>query len=76
MSNIKDNPEWIIQRRVNALRDEYEPWPGYFEVLLTKNEMILKLHECSRRWPDHEFRGRNVMNENTPNVRLQIIGEN
>lgn len=65
--------EWIIQRCINAYRNEYEPWTGYCETLLTRDEMIIKLDECIRLWPDYGFRGHNVMNEKSPAVRLNII---
>jgi hypothetical protein len=57
--------EWIIQRCLNAFRNEYEDWPGYCERLLTREEMLERLRECETRWPDHEFRGHNVVNQHT-----------
>jgi hypothetical protein len=55
--------EWIIQRCINAFRNEYEDWPGYCERLQTREEMLVALRECDRRWPEHEFRGHNVANQ-------------
>jgi hypothetical protein len=52
--------EWIIQRCVNAFRDEYEDWPGYCEAPMTREAMIDALAVCTERWPAHEFRGHNV----------------
>jgi hypothetical protein len=55
--------EWIIQRCLNAFRNEYEDWPGYCERLLTREEMLERLRECEARWPSYEFRGHNVVNQ-------------
>jgi hypothetical protein len=55
--------EWIIQRCINAYRNEYEDWPGYCGRLLTREEMLVALKECDQRWPEHEFRGDNVANQ-------------
>ena len=50
------NREWIIQRCINAFRDEYENWPA-LRAALTREEMKAKLAECNERWPDYAFRG-------------------
>ena len=55
--------EWIIQRCINAFRNEYEDWPDYCERLMTREEMMIALKECEERWPDDEFRGHNVLNQ-------------
>jgi len=34
---------WIIQRCINAFRNEYQDWPGYCERLLTRDEMLVAL---------------------------------
>ena len=53
--------EWIIQRCISALRDEYENWPG-FDQPMTRAAMQAALQECHERWPNDEFRGHNVRN--------------
>lgn len=35
------SPEWIIQRCINAFRNEYQDWPDYCERLMTRDEMRL-----------------------------------
>ena len=55
--------EWIIQRCIVAADNHYEDWPGYCERLLTRAEMITALTECEAKWPEHEFRGHNVVNQ-------------
>lgn len=54
---------WIIQRCINAFADKYENWPGYFERLMTREEMRVALEECNQRWPEYQFRGHNVRNQ-------------
>jgi hypothetical protein len=51
------NREWIIQRCINAFRDQYVDWPGYCECLLTRAEMKAALAECAERWPEYGFPG-------------------
>lgn len=67
------NREWIIQRCINAFRDEYEDWPGYCERLLTREEMKAALAECNERWPDNAFRGHNVVNQPPKRPKLQLV---
>jgi hypothetical protein len=67
------NREWIVQRCINALRDEYEDWRGYCERLLTREEMKVALAECSRRWPNHEIRGHNVVNQPRKRPTLRLV---
>ena len=55
--------EWIIQRCINAFRNEYHDWPGYCERLMTRTEMLQALEACEAKWPEHEFRGHNVVNQ-------------
>jgi hypothetical protein len=65
--------EWIIQRCINAFRDQYEDWPGYCERLMTRDEMKAALAECDERWPRYEFRGHNVMNQRPGRDRPRIV---
>lgn len=65
--------EWIIQRCINAFRDEYENWPGFCELLLTREEMKAQLAECNERWPDYAFRGHNVVNQRPKRPRLRVV---
>lgn len=69
----RDKAEWIIQRLKGVSGNEFEPWPGYCEALLTRSEMIQKLDECVRRWPEYVFRGFNTLDAASPAVRLQIV---
>lgn len=64
---------WIIQRCINAFRDEYEDWPGYCETRMTRDEMKTALAECAERWPNYGFRGHNVANQPPGRVRLRIV---
>lgn len=52
--------EWIIQRCVNAFRNEYEDWPPFEVRLMTRSEMLVALRECEECWPNYAFRGHNV----------------
>lgn len=65
--------EWIIQRCICAARHEYEDWPGYCETLLTREEMLTALQACEHRWPEHEFRGHNVVNQRPGSDRLRVV---
>ena len=65
--------EWIIQRCRNAVRNQYNDWPGYCERLLTRDEMRDALDECSRLWPAYEFRGHNVVNQRPGGDRLRQV---
>ena len=65
--------EWIIQRCINAYRNEYEDWPGYCERLMTREEMMVALRECDHQWPEHEFRGHNVANQRPGRDRLRPV---
>jgi hypothetical protein len=64
---------WIIQRCINAFRNEYEDWPGYCERLMTREEMLVALAECAERWPEHEFRGHHVLNQRPGSDRLRVV---
>ena len=55
--------EWIIQQCVSAVENNYQDWPEYSKRLMTRDEMKAALAECSRKWPDFEFRGHNVVNQ-------------
>jgi hypothetical protein len=61
-----DTREWIIQRCINAFKNEYQDWPGYRERLLTREEMLVALKECDQLWPDYEFRGHKVVDAHRP----------
>ena len=65
--------EWIIQRCISAYRNEYEDWPEYSERLMTKAEMLVKLVECETKWPEHEFRGHNVINQQPGSDKLRQV---
>ena len=53
--------EWIVQRCVNAYKNQYEDWTGYCEHLMTRDEVDVALKECCDKWPDDEFRGHRVI---------------
>ena len=65
--------EWIIQRCINAFRNEYEDWPPYAEKLMTRTEMLEALEECAKQWPEHEFRGHNVLNQRPGSDVLRVV---
>jgi hypothetical protein len=65
--------EWIIQRCLNAFRNEYEDWPGYSERLMTKTEMLAALATCEATWPDYQFRGHNVINQKPGTDTLRSV---
>lgn len=65
--------EWIIQRCINAFRNEYQDWPGYCERLMTRDEMMVALKECETRWPEYEFRGHNVPNQRPGNDKPRLV---
>ena len=58
--NPRNPSEWVVRRCINSFRNEYEFWPGYCEQLLTLEELIDALVECSRLWPNHTFSGHKV----------------
>lgn len=64
---------WIVQRCINAFRNEYEDWPGYCECLMTREEMMAALAECETRWPEYAFRGHNVTNQQPGSDRLRVV---
>jgi hypothetical protein len=66
-------PEWIIQRCIQAFRDEYEDWPGYCEKLLTREEMKAALAECAERWPEYGFRGHKVESPRSQRPTLRLV---
>ena len=63
-----DTGEWIIQRCINAFKNQYQDWPGYCERLLKRDEMLVALKECNQLWPDHEFRGHKVIDAHRSDV--------
>lgn len=65
--------QWIIQRCINAVRNEYEDWTGYCERLMTRDAMLQALKECEERWPEHEFRGHNVVNQKPGADKLREV---
>ena len=67
------NRAWIIQRCINAYRNEYEDWPGYCERLMTRDEMLVALAECNERWTEHEFRGHHVLNQRPGTDKLRVV---
>jgi hypothetical protein len=57
---------WIIQRCTQQWSNSdllYENWPGYCERPMSRSEMIEALRECANRWPQHEFRGHNLLKQ-------------
>jgi hypothetical protein len=53
--------EWIIKRCINAFKNQYENQVGYCEKLMTRDEMMLALEECIKKYSSDEFRGHNVV---------------
>ena len=51
---------WIIQKCINASKDEYQDWPGYCESTMLRDNMMQALKECNEKWPGYEFRGHNT----------------
>ena len=51
---------WIIQKCINASKNEYQDWPGYCEETMTRKKMVFALKECNEKWPACEFRGHNT----------------
>ena len=69
-----ENPRaWIIQRCINAFRNENEDWPGYCERLMTRDEMLVALAECNKHCPEHEFRGHHVLNQRPGSDKLRVV---
>lgn len=60
MSKQSEERVWIVQRCIDAFTNHYENWPGYCENAMTRGEMILALEDCSKKWPEDQFRGHNV----------------
>ncbi len=62
MTNTENNEprEWIIQRCINAFKNEYENQAGYCEKLMTRAEMMLALEACIKKYSRDEFRGHKV----------------
>lgn len=61
--NQQQEKVWIIQRCINAWKNQYEDWPGYCENPMTYDEMRTALKECDDKWGtshDYEFRGHNI----------------
>ena len=64
--NTAERGEWVIQRctqRWVGTELQYEDWPGYADQLMTRTQMLAALNECNQQWPEHEFRGHNVINQ-------------
>jgi hypothetical protein len=64
---VSEANEWIIQRCTQqwiGIELQYQDWgphgPGTMTPV-TKSEMQEALDVFQRRWPDHEFRGHNVI---------------
>lgn len=66
--------QWIIQRCINAVRNDYEDWSGYCERLMTRDEMLKALAGCEEKWPNYEFRGHNVINQKPGSDRPRPVG--
>ena len=41
LSSSTGKRAWVIQRCINAFKNDYEGWPGYCERLLTRTDRIL-----------------------------------
>jgi hypothetical protein len=57
---------WIIQRCTQQWSNSdllYENWPGYCEQTMFRSDMVQALQECANRWPQHEFRGHNLLKQ-------------
>ncbi len=65
--------QWIIQRCISAVQNDCEDWPGYCEHLMTRGEMRQALKECAQKWPEHEFRGHNVVNQKPGSDTLREV---
>jgi hypothetical protein len=70
---MKMERQWIVQRRISAVKNDYEDWPGYCERLLTRDEMLQAVKECEHKWPDHAFRGHNVVNQKPGSDKLRGV---
>lgn len=51
--------EWIIQRCIDAFKNQYEDWSGYCEKPMTRDEAMIALKECEEKW-SYEFRAHKV----------------
>ncbi|MFU8797121.1 MAG: hypothetical protein ACNA7Y_00215 [Gammaproteobacteria bacterium] len=58
-SSNEPKREWIIQKCINAAKNEYQDFEGYCEKFMTRDEMMIALKECEKKWP-YEFRGHKV----------------
>lgn len=59
---MTDEKVWIIQRCINAMDNRYESWPGY-DAPMARDVMMRSLTECEELWPDYEFRGHRINQE-------------
>jgi hypothetical protein len=67
MNTQQEQPkEWIIQRCIDAWKNQYEDWPGYCEKLMTHDEMMVALKKCEEKWIDEEFRGHRAVVDGVP----------
>lgn len=51
---------WIIQKCIDADKNEYQDWPGYCETPMTRKKLMFALKECNEKFPGCEFRGHNI----------------
>ena len=52
---------WIVQKCIDASKKEFQDWPGYCEVPMTRKKLQYALKECESKWPSEEFRGHAVV---------------
>jgi hypothetical protein len=67
-----DGKEWIVQRCINAFKNQYQDRPGYCERLLNREEMMSALRECDQLWPEFEFRGHKVVDSRRPETESRV----
>ena len=63
---------WIIQRCIDAFKDQYENWMGYSEDKMTRDEMAAALRECMTKWPMYEFRGHNTSPKREKGAEINV----
>jgi hypothetical protein len=59
IANQEPKRAWIIQRCIDAFKNQYEDWPGYCEKPMTRDEAMIALKECEEKWP-YGFRAHKV----------------
>jgi len=57
---------WIVQKCIDADKNEYQDWPGYCEVPMTQKKLQYALKECASKWPAEEFRGHVIARPDRP----------